>query len=450
MVKHSMRFVRKFRKYIERPYSIQMLWFGIISGIPAGFMFSTASLWLSDYNISLAIIGGLSWMSIPYTLKIFLSPLVDAITFKNLTFSLGQRRAWIVITHTSISICFLILSRLKPATEIGWIAMICFTLTLMAALQDIVLEAYRIELIPLRYRTYMASINAFGFRVGIWFVGYAPVMLAHYWTWPLALRIMGYVTALSCLFITTVPEPLKSNRSAIHWPHTPRPFSTPFLWEALWNFLSRRGSIYLKALRQPLFFLETTYGAARAIGLLAAYKLADVFTRSMWSSFLIAAHYSKKDIANIEKGMGMAAIMMGVSLGGALIQKRGLRVTLITWAFFQGATSLLMMVHALLDSHYLLLVISMTLNQLVGGMGSAASISYISSLCRAPGAAEQYALMTSSGSMSRILVTSLAGIVAYYVSWSQFFFIGALTALPMILIATFWRPFYETDSHKHP
>jgi PAT family beta-lactamase induction signal transducer AmpG len=441
-----MAFVKKLKKYMEKPYSFQMLWFGIVSGIPAGFMFSTVSLWLTDYNISLAIIGGLSWTSIPYTLKIFLSPLVDIIHFKSFTFSIGQRRGWILITHLGIALCFLTLSKLCPGGRILWVAIVCFCMTLMAALQDIVLEAYRIELIPLRYRTYMASINAFGFRVGIWFVGYIPVMLAHYWSWSLGLRVMGYVIASSCLLIGTLPEPIKIKKSLFHSANNQKDLSHSHFLGSLWKFLSYRGTIYLKALHQPLFFLEATYGAVRAIGFLGAYKLADVFTRSMWSSFLIAAHYSKKDIANIEKGVGMAAVMIGVSLGGGLIQKKGLRATLMTWGVLQCMTSLLMMVHALMDSHYSLLVISMTLNQLVGGMGSAASISYISSLCRSPGAAEQYALMTSSGSMSRILVTSFAGIVAYYVSWSQFFFIGALTALPVVILAGLCRPFYE---HGH-
>lgn len=405
----------------DRGYAARMVSFGFSSGLPSCFLFVILSIWLIDRGLSLTSVGIVAWTTIPYTLKGLLSPLVDKYKIIGLTKWLGQRKSWAIFTQLGIFVLLISLSAINPDQRPWLMTALCFGLSMCAAIQDIVLEAYRIEVVPVRLRSAMAGASALGFRLGMGLFGYGALIIAHYQSWAFSLKIMSCLVILGMVAVFTTPEPK----------------TLPAAYSA---------EKYLTLLRDGLRHFKENYHISWVLSLLMTYQLGNIFIRSMCAAFSLELGFSKIDIADIEKGIGLLAIMAGTFFGAVFIQRKGIQWGMKVWASLQSASALLFIWHAFVGKNYFLLTASICIHQLIGGFGTTACIAYISSLCCPPGAAVHYALLTSFKSFGRIVVMSLSGIVADCFSWPVFFFIGALSCLPTLWIAI--RP-YAFVPKKH-
>jgi PAT family beta-lactamase induction signal transducer AmpG len=166
----------------------------------------------------------------------------------------------------------------------------------------------------------------------------------------------------------------------------------------------------------------------------------------MWSHYLIKSGYTKQALANIDKGFGILATILGIQIGVQWINRYNIASGFRLWAVLQGAMACLFMAHAYYGRNSeILFFASVSLNHLVGGIGNVTLVTYMSNLCKTKDQKDSlnYAMLTSIGSMGRMVVSYGACLVAASVSWPIFFLIAGLVCTPALLLACTRRPFQK-------
>ena len=379
---------------------------GFSSGLPYFLVISSLTLWLADVGLSYAAIGLLSWTSLPYVLKIFFSPFVDVVSWPYLTKYLGQRRSWGLVMQLIIIGSIYSLSLIDPVQQFGLLWVNCLILLTAAALQDTVLEAYRIEMTPLASVGILSSASYFGFRIGMWSSGYLCFLLSDLFSWRFSFRCMSVLMGIGLMGLLCCRESVLPSKQI------------RYTMDGFFDVLKQTALSVWKT--WPLFSIAI---------FLFSFKLGDIFIRSLWAPFLLTLGYSKIHIAQVDKLIGISAMMLGGLLGGFLIAYWGLSRTLKIWGGLQTLGALLFLAQALVGQHKALFMTSMIINHLAGGIGGTALITYMSCLCHAPYTAIQYAALSSFGSLCRILVTVFSSWCADHLSWTSFFILGTVCSL---------------------
>jgi PAT family beta-lactamase induction signal transducer AmpG len=123
---------------------------GFSSGLPLALSFATLSAWMTQDGIDLTSIGLFALVGLPYTLKFLWSPLVDGVSIPWLTRRLGRRRAWMVASQVALAVAIIALGNTDPRTGIALVAVLAFTVAFLSATQDIVIDAFRVEILAER------------------------------------------------------------------------------------------------------------------------------------------------------------------------------------------------------------------------------------------------------------------------------------------------------------
>lgn len=396
-----------------------MTFFGFSSGLSAGFLVPVWNMWLATQGFSSTTVGLLAWITVPYALKVFLSPFVDTVTFGKLTKLVGQRKSWVILMEIGFSSCLLLLSSIPPKEHILAISFLGVMACFCAALKDIVLEAYRIEIMPKQFQSAGAGANAFGFRLGIWISGCFIVLLACYTTWSFAFGVLSICSLSGLITVLMAPKKQFLSLGRISW------------------------SAYRYLLEDNLFFFKKNYAIYWVLALIFSYKMCNIFAKSMNSFFLLSIGHSPIQIATVEKGAGVAAVMLGTFLGGFLTQKTGVQRSIKIWTMLQCLVAMSFIAYSFLGKNIYLLVFNVILSESIHGAGGAINISYQSSLCTPGRASIQYAMLSSLGTFGRILSTSFAGVMADHLSWPLFFFFSLLVCVPTFFIANSPYPFLK-------
>ena len=411
--------------YISRIRHSSHLWrmglFGVSSAIPLAFLLSVSTFWLTDHGGSVQHIGTMSWMMIPYALKIFLGPIIQMTSFGFLGKRYGHYRIWIMISQIGCVISMILLSAIHPLEQWTSALMLCFSTAIFGALQDCALEGYRIYSTPETQNSSVSGANSTGYRIGLWGVTCLALMLSYY-NWVLAFGgISALLASVSVVSLWKLPQPQ-------HWKDG---FSI---------------SQYGKLLHQGWKFFQKTYYFSSVLALIGAQKLGDVFLRSMLPHYLIKMGYTKQQIVTIDKGFGIIATIMGIRLGVAWIERKGIAQGFRLWSLLQGLVAFLFVVHTCFGSqNFVWFFVSVSANHLVGGMGNAILLTYLSSLSKGEDQNDtlRYAMISSLGSFGRTLVSSFASIVANAVIplWWVFFVLSACMCLPALCLSSIKGPF---------
>lgn len=419
---HTHKMLRKSLGTQRWIHLAHMGFFGFSSALSSYFLFATLGLWLADHGVSLVTMGILSWTSFPYPCKIFFSPWVETLQLGSLTLWLGQRRSWMLLTQGGLVLSFFCLSFLHPQHHPWWVGGICIFLALCGSLQDSVLAAYRIETTPPSQQSSAAGASTFGYRIGTWAMGYCFVLLAHYCGWPMAFRSMALGLLLGIGVIFTLP----SFTQASHPKGSVLFFSSFLLW------------------KESCTFFKTHFHLSRIIIVMISYKLGDVWIRSMESPFFLSLGYSKENIAQ-GRALEIIAILFGVSLGSFFLSKRGVNQGIRVWSLAQCATSLLFAWHGFVGKNDWIFLTTLMLNSSISGLGGTVNGTYLTCLCQniPQGIAVHYALLASFSSLLRIIVTFVASLVAYWVSWPVFFLLGGVCCLPAFFLSFTQKAFRQ-------
>jgi PAT family beta-lactamase induction signal transducer AmpG len=484
------------------------------SGLPLALTGQAMQAWLSVERIDIATIGFLSIVGLPYTFKFLWAPLMDRFDLP----LLGRRRGWMVLTQLVLAGALWWMSETSPSAATRTFALIAVLVAFVSASQDVVIDAYRTDLLRPNERGMGASLTVAGYRIamilsgGIAFIWVDPTQGGG-WTWPEVYRFMaGLMVAAAVLSLVALPRLkhaaapssaasqdvvgfiavliavgigfLLSERfgppiaDAILSPllaGTAMPAALQKKWiDLLALLLGMAFTLPLAAAAAKYARFETLLGGLRNyfsqesalafLGFIVLYKLGDAFAGSLMTPFLLQSmHFTQAEVGVANKVLGLWFSIGGALVGGMLMLRIGLWRALMAFGILQmlsnlgfwwlavngkGVMSGLMLpafdwwfvklAEPTVVDGGLLMVIA--LENITGGMGTAAFLAFLMSLCNQRFTATQFALLSAFASVGRVWVGPLAGVLAESIGWPTFFIVSTFAALPALVMLWWLRP----------
>jgi PAT family beta-lactamase induction signal transducer AmpG len=397
------------------------------SGLPFNLTGFTLQAWLASAGLDIKTIGIFTLVGLPYIFKFLWAPLLDRYAPP----ILGRRRGWIFIFQVCLAICIGFMGLNSPTDGPYVLAATALLLAFLSASQDIVVDAYRVDVIPPSERALAAAATAFGYRTASVLGGAVLVFIAAHLAlpvgsaagWRIAFLMVAFLMAATTLATFWAPEPAVPGR--------PPPTLADAVWHPLSDLLSRKG-------------------AWGFLLLVLLYKVGDAFALSLYSAFMIkGVGFSLSELSVAGKVNMTVSTMIGVALGGALYIRWGMFRSLLIFGIGQALTNLLYMWLALAGKKLWLLVLATSLDTMIGGMGQAAFVAFLVSQCSPSYSATQYALLSALAVVPRVLMGAIAGQVVAAIGWANFFVVTCLTATPgLILLVIFRRRLNELAARE--
>ena len=417
-----------------RPRVAGMIFLGFSAGLPFLLVFSTLSAWLRDAGISHTTIGFFSWVGITYSIKVFWAPVIDRVPLPLLHSLLGKRRSWMLLAQLVIALGLLGMGLKDPSDGLRWIAMLAVLVAFASATQDITIDAYRIEAVDKLYQGAMAATYVLGYRLALLAAGAGAFYIADARSWSFAYRVMAALMSLGIFTTLILREP----------DHPANP-STNALEQSL------EGSMGVQVSRNPgtrllawvidavispfvEFFRRTGWSALLILLLIGCYRISDITMGVMANPFYLDMGFSRTDIANITKIFGFFMTIAGAGAGGVLVARLGIFRPLLAGAVLVAVTNLFFAWLSVSTPSLVHLAIVISVDNLSGGLASAAFIAYLSSLTNTSYTATQYALFSSFMTLPGKVIGGFSGVVVDSAGYASFFIYAALLGVPAIML----------------
>jgi PAT family beta-lactamase induction signal transducer AmpG len=501
---------------------------GFASGLPLALTGQAMQAWLSLEGLDLATIGFLSLVGLPYTFKFLWAPLMDRFELP----WLGRRRGWLVLTQLALAGALVDMADTSPTMSTRAFALLALLVAFVAASQDVVIDAYRTDLLAARERGLGSSLSVLGYRLAmvlsggialIWVDPSNATGPGDGWTWPEVYRFMAGLMAGAAVLSALVLPRVKAvgDRSSVarqdllgfaalvaavalgfvvsdrFGPPMARAVLAPWFdgstmadalktkWAdllalmlglaftlplAAWAARAARFETLLGGLRS--YFSQR--GAAAFLAFIVLYKLGDAFAGSLMTPFLLKSMmFSPAEVGVVNKLIGLWLTIGGALLGGALMMRLGLWRSLMLFGVLQMVSNLGfwwlavngkgmwpgMVVPAFdwgfvklalpteIDSGLLMVI---AIENISSGMGTAAFVAFLMSLCNQRFTATQYALLSAFAAVGRVWVGPLAGVMVESIGWPSFFVVSTVLAMPALLMLWWLRAAVvelEVDPH---
>ena len=401
--------------------------FGFASGLPYVLILITLTAWLRDVGIDLSLIGFISWISLAYSIKFLWAPFIDrfSIPFFNI---FGSRRSWIVLMQIIIIISLYILSTINPITNLSFFAFIALIIALAGSIQDIAIDAYRIESAKLEDQGNLAAGYQFGYRIAILVGSSLALIIASNFSWSFAYQLMALI-----FIVNIVLSMLISSESQNH---------------------DLQKLNHINSIIEPLKDFFTRFGIKMASILLlivATYRLTDIVMGPMANPFYIDMGYTLEEIGYIVKVVALIATIFGVFLGGILIKRIGLYKSLIIGGVLVMFTNLFFSYAALSEKNLTLLASIVASDSIAAGIVGTVNITFLTSLVSQKYTGFQYALLTSLmaflgkifAGFSGLIVENFQSLYGFSYGWMSFYIFTSILALPAILMIYQNRSFFN-------
>jgi len=387
-----------------------MLVLGFSSGMPLALTGSTLSAWMVTEGVDIKTIGLFSLVGLPYALKFLWSPFMDRFVPP----FLGRRRGWMIVAQLALMASITLMGFFNPSSHPVLVAFLAVAIAFFSASQDIVLDAYRTELLDPNERGAGAGIWIMGYRIAVLMSGAVSLILSDFLSWRTVYVIMGGMMVIGCLTTLLTREPTRTA------PDGQRITPPKSLKEAvifpLVEFLKRPGAIEI------LLFV-------------VFYKIGDVAASQMTTPYILEyIGFSRTELGTIFKGFGMAATIVGSLAGGALMIRWTLKRALFIFGILQGMSTITFILLEFTGRQIWALGLVIGVENFCGGLGTAAYTALLMGLCNTKFTATQYALLSSLMAVSRYVTGAPTGYLVDAAGWAPFFIICTVLALPGLLL----------------
>jgi len=406
---------------------------GISSGLPLALVLGTLSIWMAREGVDKTTVGLFSAVTLPYVLKFLWAPVIDRIRFPLLTCVLGQRRGWTVATQLALMAGIAAMAMTDPAANPGLMALFALLVAFCSASQDVVIDAYRVELLEEGKIGAGVSTVVLGYRLGMLMSGAGALYLTGAFDWSHVYLIMAALMLIGLVTILLSREPVhgadaetvaRERRVADYLAQRP-------------ELSGRRAAVlawFYSAVVSPFVDFMTRPQWLAILLFVVLYKLGDSMAGVMTGYFLVELNFSNAEIAFAGKVVGIGASILGFIVGGWLIDRKGMLWALWICGGVQMLSNLMFAVQAQVGYDTGLLAVVVGVENLAGGMGTAALVAYLTSLCNLTYTATQYALLSAVASVGRTFLAAPAGRLAEMVDWASFFLITTVAALPGLVL----------------
>jgi PAT family beta-lactamase induction signal transducer AmpG len=392
-----------------------VLLMGFSSGLPLALTFATLSFRLAEIGVSRTAIGLFALVGVPYSVKFLWSPLIDRLPIPLFTSKLGRRRGWALAIQPILGLAILALGFADPLAAPGLTALVALTVAFFSASQDIVIDAYRIELLRPEEQGAGAAATQWGYRFGMLAASAGALYAASFGGWRFSYGLMAALMLVGMATVWFTPEP------GGVWPLEPLPGLTTLAWVAAW---------LKRAVLAPFSDMLTRPGALAILAFVVLYKFGDALAATMSNPLYVSLGFTKVEVANIGKIYGFAASLAGLALGGVVVLRLGVMRALLVCGILQMLSNLMYAVQASAGHNVPVLALTIGVENLTGGMGSAAFVAYLSGLCNIAFTATQYALLSSLAAVGRTTLSASGGALADVLGWSPFFLLSTAACLP--------------------
>ena len=406
----------------RQPRLIAVLFMGFSSGLPLALTFGTLSYWLAELGVSLTAIGLFGLVRAPYSFKWCWSPLIDRLPIPILTRRLGRRRSWALTIQFLLALAILHLGATDPKTDPVATALAAVIVAFLSASQDIVIDAYRIDLLLPEEQGAGAAATQWGYRFGMLASGAGALYAASLGGWHLAYAIMAALMAVGMVTVWLTPEP-----GGIAPPEN-LPGESPAARVAAWL----RGAVVA-----PFVDMLRRNGGLTLLTIvlfIVSYKFGDALAGSMANPLYVELGFTKVEVATVAKIYGVVATLGGVALGGVLVARWGVFVALLVCGGMQALSNLMYVAQLWAGHNVAMLAVTIGGENLTGGMASAAFVAYLSALCSRDFTATQYALLSSLATVGLNVLAASGGYFAQTLGWTPFFLLSTLCCAPGLLI----------------
>ena len=417
----------------RRPSVLAMLFLGFSAGLPFMLVFATLSAWLREMDVSRSAIGFFSWVGITYSIKFIWSPVIDRVPLPGLTRYLGRRRAWILLGQIGIAAGLAGMAFADPATGLLPVALLALLVAFSSATQDVAIDAFRIECDIDRFQGALAAAYQLGYRVAILASYTGALYLADLLSWQAAYLTMAALMGIGMVTVLWRPEPVREvDRRRRHDDEHARAFVARH--PAMPGWLRQTIAWLLSAVVAPVreFFSRFGRFALVMLALVASFRITDIAMASMANPLYIDLGYSKAVIANVSGAWGLGMTITGALLGGVLTARFGILRPLLGGAFLAAITNLLFAWMAGQGGTTFALVLTISADNLSGGIAGSVFIAWLSSLTNTSYTATQYALFSSLMTLPGKFLSGFGGIVVDAINYPAFFVISALMGLPAV------------------
>jgi PAT family beta-lactamase induction signal transducer AmpG len=413
-----------------RPRVLIVLFLGFSSGLPLALSGSTLQVWATESGVNLRTIGLFAIIGTPYTIKFLWAPLVDALDVPLLSRRLGRRRAWLVLSQLWLLAAIVLLSLCRPGLSPLLAILAAILVATASATQDIVIDAFRVESLPeneqaagmasyvaaYRVANLLSTAGALyvvtGFETMLGFVRPAA------WTFGYLVMALFVLVGLAASLLATEP----ANSTAVEAEH------------AQHRGDDRLMRVYQTA-RAALADFLTRDMALVVLAFVVLFKFTDALAGAMTAPFVIQLGFTRVDYANIIKGLGFAATLIGGFAGGYVARAYPLHTSLWIGGILQAAANFAFTWQAHVGKDIAWLSFAITVENFTSAIGTVIFVGYLSALCKNPlHTATQFALLTALSAVGRTYLSSGAGLLAETTGWAWFFALCAFAGIPGLLL----------------
>lgn len=404
----------QYLRIFQQPKSAILLILGFASGLPLALTSGTLQAWMTVENIDLKTIGFFSLVGQAYVFKFLWSPMMDRYTPP----FLGRRRGWLLTTQILLLFSIAAMGFLEPTSQLRWMAALAVVIAFCSASQDIVFDAWKTDVLSPEERGTGAAISVLGYRLAMLVSGGLALWLADQWLGWQAMYWLMAALMIPCIIATLfAPEP----SDIIPAPKTLE-----------------------QAVAEPLRDFFGRNNAWLILLLIVLYKLGDAFAMSLTTTFLIrGVGFDAGEVGVVNKTLGLFATILGALYGGVLMQRLSLFRALLIFGILQGASNAGYWLLSITDKSMLTMGTAVFFENLCGGMGTAAFVALLMTLCNKSFSATQFALLSALSAVGRVYVGPIAGWFVEAHGWPTFYLFSVFAAIPGILLLMLCRQTLE-------
>ena len=383
---------------------------GFASGMPLYLLISLVPAWLRTEGVGLKEIGFFALVGLPYTWKFLWSPLLDRYQLSLFSFRPGLRRSWMLGTQLALLAAIAALGFFDPSSQLWPIAWLCLLIAFLSATQDIVLDAYRRQLLSDEELGMGSSIHVNAYRIAGLVPGSLSLILADILPWQTVFIATSAFMLTGIGLTLSIREPAQAAR---HPTSLRSAVINPFN-----EFFSRQG---IKQACLILLFM-------------LLYKLGDSMATALATPFYLDLGFTKTQIGLVAKNAALWPMIVGGILGGILMIRIGINRALWLFGLVQIISILGFAILARVGEGVWLLALAISFEYLGVGLGTAAFVAFIARSTHPAFAATQFALFTALTAVPRTVASSATGIIVEGMGWENFFYLCTALAIPGMLL----------------
>lgn len=400
---------RSLLKAIFNRRMLVALLMGYACGLPLHLTLDVLKTWMRIEGVDLTVIGLMSLVGLPYTLKFLWAPVMDRFT---LAF-LGRRRGWLLVAQVLLMISIVGLGLTDPKDNPLMVALAAFFVTFFSASQDIVVDAYRREDLSDEELGLGSSLYVNGYRIGMLLAGGGGLIMAAHIPFSLVYLILAACMLPGVITTILTPEPVITVG-------TPKTIKEAVI-DPLLEYFSRKGALLI-------------------LTFILLYKIGDTMAAAMTAPFYIDIGFSTKEIGAVVKIFGFWATIAGGLIGGITMLRLGINRSLWIFGVLQALSTAGFALLARIGYNITALSGVIAFENLSSGMGTAAFVAFMASITNKKFTATQYALLTSLMGVPRVFASAPTGFLAKNMGWEWFFIFCTLIAIPGMLILLKFAP----------